>query len=105
MKILITGGLGHIGSFIIKNFIKYKKIKKIFVVDNISNQRFPVLLYMNSPKIKFLYGDTVDKKLFKKIPKVDVVLHLASITNAEKSFDIKKKIYKNNFGSFKNVVN
>ena len=105
MKILITGGLGHIGSFIIKNFIKYKKIKKIFVVDNISNQRFPVLLYMNSPKIKFLYGDTVDKKLFKKIPKVDVVLHLASITNAEKSLDIKKEIYKNNFGSFKNVVN
>ena len=44
MKILITGGLGHIGSFIVKNFIKYKKIKKILVVDNISNQRFSVLL-------------------------------------------------------------
>ena len=105
MKILITGGLGHIGSFIIKNFIKYKIIDKIFIVDNISNQRFPVLLSMNSPKIKFFYGNTVDKKLYKKIPKVNIVLHLASITNAEKSFDIKKEIYRNNFRSFKNIVN
>ncbi|RPG55396.1 MAG: SDR family oxidoreductase [Flavobacteriales bacterium TMED235] len=105
MKILITGGLGHIGSFVIKNFTKNKKIKKIFVIDNISNQRFPVLLSMNSSKIRFLYGDTADKKLYKKIPKVNIVLHLASITNAEKSFDIKKEIYKNNFGSFKNIIN
>ena len=105
MKILITGGLGHIGSFIIKNFIKYKIIDKIFIVDNISNQRFPVLLSMNSPKIKFFYGNTVDKKLYKRIPKVNIVLHLASITNAEKSFDIKKEIYRNNFRSFKNIVN
>ena len=104
MKILITGGLGHIGSFIVKNFIKYKKIKKIFVVDNISNQRFSVLFSMKSPKINFFYGDTTDKNLYKKIPKVNIVLHLASITNAEKSFDIKKEIYINNFGSFKNIV-
>ena len=104
MKILITGGLGHIGSFLIKNFIKYKKIKKIYVVDNIYNQNFSVLLSLKSTKIKFFYGDTVDKNLYKKIPKVNIVLHLASITNAEKSFDIKKKIYRNNFGSFRNIV-
>ena len=104
MKILITGGLGHIGSFLIKNFIKYKKIKKIYVVDNICNQNFSVLLSLKSTKIKFFYGDTVDKNLYKKIPKVNIVLHLASITNAEESFDIKKKIYRNNFGSFKNIV-
>ena len=104
MKILITGGLGHIGSFIIKNFIKYKKIKKIYVVDNIYNQNFSVLLSLKSTKIKFFYGDTVDKNLYKKIPKVNIVLHLASITNAEESFDIKKKIYRNNFGSFRNIV-
>ena len=105
MKILITGGLGHIGSYVTKNFIKHKKIKKIFIVDNVSNQRFSVLLSLNSPKIRFIFGDTVDKKLYRKIPKVNIVLHLASITNAEKSFDIKNEIYKNNFGSFKNVVN
>ena len=104
MKILITGGLGHIGSFLIKNFIKYKKIKKIYVVDNICNQNFSVLLSLKSTKIKFFYGDTVDKNLYKKIPKVNIVLHLASITNAEESFDIKKKIYRNNFGSFRNIV-
>lgn len=104
MKILITGGLGHIGSFVINDLAKIKKIKKIFLVDNISNQRFGVLLALNNHKINFIYGDTTNKILFKKLPKVNIVLHLASITNAEKSFDNKKEIFKNNLGSFKNIV-
>ena len=35
MKLLITGGLGHIGSFIIKDLVNIKKIKKIYLVDNL----------------------------------------------------------------------
>ena len=104
MKILITGGLGHIGSFIIKDLAKIKKIKKIFLIDNISNKRFNVLVSLNNNKINFIYGDTANKNLYKKLPKTNIVLHLASITNAEKSFDNKKEIFKNNLGSFKNIV-
>ena len=40
MNILITGGFGHIGSEIIKNFIKKKKINKIFIIENFLTQRF-----------------------------------------------------------------
>ncbi len=104
MNILITGGLGHIGSYIIEGLIKNKKIKRIFVIDNISNNRFDVLFSINKKKVKFLLGDLTDKKIFNKVSKVKYVLHLASITNAEKSFEIKEKIKKNNLGCFKNVL-
>ena len=47
----------------------------------------------------------MEEKSLKKITKpIDVVIHLASITNAEQSFKIKKLLFKNNFGIFKNIV-
>ena len=104
MKILITGGLGHIGSYVIENLLKNNNIKKIFLVDNISNQRFNVLFKLNNKKVKFIYGDLKIVNFIKKIPKSDIVLHLASTTNAEKSFENKNEVNKNNLGSFKNVV-
>ena len=48
MKILITGGLGHIGSYLLENINKINKLKKIYVIDNLSTQRFCTLL--NLPK-------------------------------------------------------
>ena len=35
MKLLITGGFGHIGSFVVNNINKIKSIKKLYVIDNI----------------------------------------------------------------------
>ena len=40
MKILITGGLGHIGSYLLENINKIKSIKKIYVIDNLSTNRY-----------------------------------------------------------------
>ena len=68
MRILITGGLGHIGSFVIENLVKNKNIKKIFLVDNISNQKFNVLFKLKNKKIKFIYGDLKTINFIKKIP-------------------------------------
>ena len=39
MKILITGALGHIGSYVINDLIKLKKIKKIYLLDNLMNNK------------------------------------------------------------------
>ena len=62
-------------------------------------------LVLIKKKVSFFLGDAVNKDIFSKVPKVKYVLHLASITNAEKSFEIKEKIKKNNLGCFKNVFN
>ena len=48
MKILITGGLGHIGSYIIENISKIKLVKKVYLIDNFSTNRYCSLF--NLPK-------------------------------------------------------
>jgi len=90
MKIIITGALGHIGSYIINDLVKIKKIKKIYLVDNFLNNRFNVLFKLQNKKFQFIYGDVSDKLFCKKIPKANILIHLASITNPEKSFENRK---------------
>ena len=106
MKILITGCLGHIGSYLVKNIHKIKKIKKIYLLDNISNNKFFTLSNIkntNQNKI-FIYDNLINPKHLYKIRKVDVVIHLASTTDAQKSVLNKKKYIQNNLGSFNNIV-
>ncbi len=107
MKILITGGLGHIGSYVLENINKIKKIKKIYIIDNLSTQRFCSLFKLpkDNKKKFFFNNDLSDKNILDKFTKVDVVINLASITDAESSVKIRNKIYKNNLGIFNNIVN
>lgn len=104
MKILLTGGLGHIGSYLINYLKNIKNIKKIYLVDNLSNDRFDVLFNIKNKRIHFIYGDLTNKNFYKTLPKADLVIHLASITNAEKSLQYKKNIYFNNLETFKNII-
>ncbi len=63
-------------------------------------------LNLKKKKIRLIFEDLCDVSCFKTINhKIDIVLHLASITNAEASIKDKKKVYKNNFNAFKNIVN
>ncbi len=108
MNILITGALGHIGSKLIYSLSKIKNLKKVYLIDNARSNNLNVLFNLknNKIKIKFIYGDLLEKKTLNKIKsKIHTTVHLASITNAAKSFQIKKEIYSNNYGIFKNVVN
>jgi nucleoside-diphosphate-sugar epimerase len=106
MKILITGGLGHIGSYLLQNINKIKSLKKIYVVDNLSTQRYCSLFNIpkTKKKISFIKIDLSKKNALGNFPKTDVVIHLASMTDAEGSLKIKKKIYINNLGIFKNIL-
>ena len=106
MKILITGGLGHIGSYLLENIDKIKFIKKIYVIDNFSTNRYSSLfnLTKTDKKIYFYQNDLSLKNAIKNFKKVDIVINLASLTDAESSLKIKNKIYKNNLGIFKNII-
>ena len=56
-------------------------------------------------KIFFLLAKIYQKKnSLDKFQKVDFVINLASITDAEGSLKIREKIYKNNLGIFNNIV-
>ena len=105
MNILITGGFGHIGSELIEKFINKKKIKKIFIIENFLTQRFCSFINVKKKKI-ILFDEDLNKFSFTKIKsKIDYVIHLAAITNAEKSIGKEGKILENNLNGTKKIVN
>ena len=106
MKILITGGLGHIGSYIVENINKMRNVNKVYIIDNLSTERYCSLFNLpkNKKKIYFYQKDLSVKDSLKKFKKVDIVIHLASLTDAASSLKIKNKIYQNNLGIFNNVI-
>lgn len=105
MNLLITGGCGHIGSYIAEHINKISSIKKVFVIDNL--QTTQINSFFNSKKknnLKFYIKDLTDKNCLKSFKRIDYVIHLASMTNAAGSFKIKKEMYKNNLTCMKNII-
>ena len=76
-KILITGGLGFIGSNLAEKLIKEKF--KIDIIDNCSTGRLTNISLKYRSKVK-VYKDTIlNEKLIKKlISKNDYIFHLAA---------------------------
>ena len=106
MNLLITGCCGHIGSYLVENVYKIKNIKKTFIVDNLESNRFDTIF--NSKKknnLTFLIKDLKDPNSLTDLKKIDYVIHLASMTNAEKSFGKKNSMYENNIKCLKTVIN
>lgn len=103
MKILITGGAGHIGSFLIKKFCNLSKIKKIYVIDSYNSENFYSMFNLSEKKVVKIHHDILNFD-FKNFTKVDMTIHLAATTNYIKSLKNKKLIYKN-FLITKKIVN
>lgn len=104
MNILITGGLGHIGSKLLRLLKNKRKIQKIYVLDNLSTQRYCSLFNISKKKIIFINQNVVSNVTYKLISKSDVVIHLSAQTDATASLDNPKKIFSNNLNSTKYVV-
>ena len=51
MNILITGGLGHIGSHFIDSINKIKKINQVYIIDDNSNNRIIHCLSLKKKKL------------------------------------------------------
>lgn len=103
-KILITGALGHIGSGFIHQ-IKPGEYEEVVFLDNMFTQRFPSLF--NLPKgvnYRFIDGDVLTANLVECLKGIDVVVHLAAITNAEGSFDIQEKVEEVNFDGTRRIA-
>ena len=104
MKILVTGGLGHIGSSIIRYLPKIKKIQTIYVLDNMMSQRYSSLFNLpKNTKYKFLNLD-LSMCNISEIPKSDIVIHLAAKTDAAQSSKFKNEFYKNNKKATLNII-
>jgi len=105
MNLLITGCCGHIGSYLVDNVYRIKKIKKVILIDNLSSTKISSLF--NSKKknnLKFYNRDLTISNSLNDIKKINYVIHLASMTNAASSFERKKEMYKNNLECMKNII-
>lgn len=106
MHVLITGGLGHIGSKLIRSLADNRGVHAITILDNLLTQRYASLFDL--PKeidYTFIEGDILDPNdVAKAMQGVDAVVHLAAITNAEGSFDISEKVQSVNHDGTKNIV-
>ena len=105
MRLIITGGLGHIGTGLLDHLNYIKSLKKIIIIDNLVTNKINSLFKLKSKvPIKFIDDDIINLKLNKILKKNDIIVHLAAITNATDSFKNKNKIYENNFNSTKKIV-
>jgi len=106
MKILVTGGCGHIGSYFVENLHKIKKVKKAIVIDSLKSNRINSLFNISKKnKVDFYIKDLNDPNSLNEFKNVNIIFHFASMTNAEKSFGKKKEMYLNNLNCFNTVLN
>ena len=102
MNILITGCLGHIGSFILPKLLKKKY--NIFDIDSNINNNLNTIFNLKKKKFTFFLEDLKKFEYKKKIKKIDIIIHLASTTNAELSLFNKKDYEHNNLKCFKKIL-
>ena len=105
MKVLITGACGHIGSFLAESIHKIKSISKAILVDNLKSNRFNSLYsFEKKNNLSFFLRDLNNLNALNDFHNVDVIIHCASMTNAEKSFSKEKEMYRNNLNCLKTVM-
>ena len=106
MKIIVTGAIGHIGSYIVRDLgVQFPKAE-IVMIDNMMTQRYASLF--NLPPLRnyhFIEDDVNSIDLKTVFSGANVVIHLAAITDATGSFDRAEELENNNYQSTVKVAN
>jgi len=99
MVLLITGGAGFIGRWVVKKLLANRE--EVVVIDNLNNGRKENLAeFENDPNLKeVLYEDIRNREkledLFNKY-KFQVCIHLAAQINVQESLDYPERSFENN---------
>lgn len=98
MRIVITGALGHIGSRLIRELPTSFENADLILLDDLSTQRYCSLFDLPANcDYHFQETDILTDDLAPIFAGADVVVHLAAITDAAGSFEIKEQVEQVNF--------
>jgi len=82
-RVLVTGGCGHIGSFVVRKLLQ-RNVAYVKVIDNLSAYPFDQLNhfckdFLKDERVELIKGDICDREVIRKaINDVDVVFHMAA---------------------------
>lgn len=104
MNILVTGGAGFIGSFLVERLLYYGH--RVIVLDNLSTgSKDNLKRAANSSKFEFYEGDIRDFKIVAEVSKrVDCIYHLAASVGVK--LIVEKPIFtlETNISGFSNIL-
>ena len=101
--ILVTGGLGYIGSHTVVELLENGY--DVVIIDNLSNSKIETLdklKKITGKSIKYYQNDVCDKEILRKIfkeNKIDAVIHFAGYKAVGESVSKPLKYYRNNIDS------
>ena len=107
MVILITGGAGFIGRWVVKKFLSMEK--EIVVLDNLSNgneeniDEFKNNIFLKEFIVDDIRNQDVINHLFDKY-KFNTCIHLAAQINVQESLDYPERAFENNVIGTYNVL-
>lgn len=109
MSILVTGGVGYIGSHTTVELLN--KGEEVIIIDNLSNSKSLVvdrIEAITGKRPKFIKGDLLDKSLLDKIfddyPDIKSVIHFAGLKAVGESCRLPLLYYHNNITGTLNLL-
>ena len=108
MQVLVTGGLGYIGSH--TSVLLLEKGYDLVIVDDLSNSNEKVLMNINKITGKNPIFEKIDLKNKNSVSKLfknydfDGIIHFAAHKSVNESVIDPEKYFKNNIGSLENII-
>ncbi|MCX2818628.1 NAD(P)-dependent oxidoreductase [Haladaptatus sp. F3-133] len=100
MVVVVTGGVGYIGSRLIREIPDHPRFsgETVRILDNFRQPRYHSLWNLPSyADYEFVEGDIRNEKVVETaLEDADTVFHLAAVTNAPETFDIPEKTWEVN---------
>lgn len=104
MIILVTGGAGFIGSYLVERLLEQGH--QVWTLDDLSTGRKEYLSRsLQSDDHSFIHGSVLDRKLLKRIlSQVDVIYHLAAVLGVQNTVIDPLKVITGNIEGTRNVL-
>ena len=102
--ILVTGGAGFIGRWIVKRLLDERK--DVCVLDDLSNGRAEnIEEFRDNPKFEFILGNVRNKGMLENLFKdVDICIHAAASINVQESIENPQRYYDVNVNGTFNIL-